>query len=759
MFAFFRTHQKLFLIVITVIIIITFSFFGTQRAMDGSSNNRIKDQVVSSTIDGSKIKKSEIDTLSYFLQREEEIASKVNIQSSVILKDFFETKFVGCLATKFFKNVSSDFQKKLEKAHKFVPYTHPQVDVISAENIWRFLAPSINVNLEALHKKTEFDPETFYLFLNLYLSQRNFSAEKLKKILWDQQTQCNWLKPDRTIMQENMNLFGFNSIVDWFGQDLVDLLSQVILNVADIAEHKGYKVSRNEALADLMKNSKDVLSRVQSGTIANSDSFKELLSAYGMREDTMVDVWRKVLLFRKYMNDIGEKVLLDNLSKSALSCCNKEKASIELYKLPKELELKSFEGLMKLQVYLDATASTASQKDKIAFPSSFLTAAEVEKKHPELVEKRYEVKFKHINLNEIGILIGEKKLWSWQLEDENYALLKNEFTQLKDLSDAKEKRFANLESLDQKIRGQVDGFSRKKILLSDKKIILDQLCNQKEEQRFIGIKTKTIKPVLKGIEDKNLFSALEKEKICAVDENVSEDSSLFCYSDNNEDFYRIALLSKAEAKTVVPFAEAVKEEILDSLLDSRLHSKYSALSDKEIDQMKDKNGSKKPLCEVKNQLGVLVFHDLLDKLDAKCKKSNITRDTLNAYATSYAYFNLKDIKEKMKDTSFDGTILGAWKLEKEELVVTAESKNQWLKDALLSKETPAVWSDVNIAADGNVSFYKFLEKQIDEKATKEEIDQAKKRLSNNAKQAALDDILSRLDDKNLLKFQITQLIE
>ena len=148
-----------------------------------------------------------------------------------------------------------------------------------------------------------------------------------------------------------------------------------------------------------------------------------------------------------------------NCKKLTISC-NKEKASIELYKLPKELELKSFEGLMKLQVYLDATASTASQKDKIAFPSSFLTAAEVEKKHPELVEKRYEVKFKHINLNEIGILIGEKKLWSWQLEDENYALLKNEFTQLKDLSDAKEKRFANLESLDQKIRGQVDGFSR-----------------------------------------------------------------------------------------------------------------------------------------------------------------------------------------------------------------------------------------------------------------------------------------------------------
>lgn len=757
MFAFFRAHQKLFYIVITVIIIITFSFFGTQRAMDGSSKIRIKDQVVSTTIDGRNIRKSEIDTISYFLVREEEVASKLNIHSSVFLKDFLESKLAETLAKKYFKNISLDSQKRLEKAQKFVPYVHPQVSMIAAENIWRYLAPDINPNLEALQKKSQYDLEAFNLFLNLYLNQRDFSSDRLRKILLEQQSQCHWIKPDRSIMNDDMNLFGFNSLVDWFGQDFVDLLSQVIINMAEVAENKGYKVSNDEALADLMRHAKEVLSKHHArGASPVGDYFREHLSIYGMRESTMIDIWRKILLFRKFMNDVGESVFLDNLSQGELFSFNKEKAMIELYKLPSELNVKDFESFMKLQVYLDAVGG---KKEGISLPSTFLSASDVEKKYPELVQKRYEVKIRHINLNEIGVIIGEKKLWAWQLEDGNYALLKDEFVQLKNLSCEKEKRFSNLESLDPKVRTDVDRFSRKKMLLADTKGILEELSKAKEEKKLIGIKSKGLKPSIRGIDDKNLSAALEKEQIFASDEEVKEGSPLFCYSDNNEDFYRVTLLSKNGDKSIVSFTEALNEEIIDSLLDAKLLGKYSNLSDKELDQIKDNDGKKKPFCEVKNELGALVFHDLLQKIDSKCKKNKLKRDTLDSYATSFSYFNLQDAKEKMQKPSFDGTIVGPWKIEKQEVAVTRQSEDDWLKEALFAKDNLPVWSDLHLGNDGTVSFFKFLNKQVDEKATLEEIAQTKKMLSNEAKQSALEDVLTELDSKLLIKFQIGRAIE
>lgn len=757
MFAFFRTHQKLFYVIITVIIIITFSFFGTQKAMDGSSKIRIKDKVVSTTIDGKNIKKSEIDSISYFLVREEEIASKLNIHSSVFLKDFLESKLADTLAKKYFKNISFDSQKRLDKAHKFVPYVHPQVSMISAENIWRYLAPEIAPSLEALQKKSEYDLEAFNLFMKLYLNQRNFSSDRLRKILLDQQSQCHWLKPDRSIMNDDMNLFGFNSIVDWFGQDFVDLLSQVIINVASVAETRGYKVSSSEALADLMKQSKEVLSKHHArGASSSGDYFREHLSIFGLRESSMVDIWRKVLLFRKYMNDVGESVFLDNLSQGTLLSFNKEKALVELYHLPSELNVKDFESFMKLQVYLE---SISGKNEAVVLPSTFLSASEVEKKHPELVQKKFDVKLKHINLNEIGVVIGEKKLWTWQTEDKNYALLKDEFVQLKNISDEKEKRFSNLEKLDPKVRAEVDRFSRKTMLLSDTKNILEELSKAKEEKKLIGIKLKSLKPILKGIDDKNLFAALEKEQIFASDEEVKEGSVLFCYSDNKEDFYRITLLSKSEEKSIVSFTEALNEEIVDALLDAKLHAKYSNLSAKELDQVKDKDGNKKPFCEVKNELGAIVFHDLLEKIDSKCKKNKIKRDTLDSYASAFSYFNLLEAKEKMQKSSFDGTLCGPWKIEKEEIGVTRQSDDEWLKEELFVKESAPSLSDLHIASDGTVSFFKFISKQVDEKATLEEIAQSKKMLSNEAKQSALEDLLSELDNKLLIKFQINSAVE
>lgn len=48
--------------------------------------------------------------------------------------------------------------------------------------------------------------------------------------------------------------FGYHTLEDWFGPRYVRLVAQFILNSAKVAEQKGYKVSKEEALADLMQH-------------------------------------------------------------------------------------------------------------------------------------------------------------------------------------------------------------------------------------------------------------------------------------------------------------------------------------------------------------------------------------------------------------------------------------------------------------------------------------------------------------------------
>lgn len=752
MFRFFRAHQKILFFVITAIIIITFSFFGTHSAFDRSYKKQAKDKIVSKTIDGKNIKQSEIESMTYFLIKEEELSSKINLQTSVIQKEFLETKLATTLAKKYFDEFCPLFEERFEKAKRFRPYVHPQVSFISAKSIWSQFSPEIITGLEALDKKTKFDAETFDIFSDLYLGQKRFSPETLKKVLLYQQSQYQWLSPDNRIIQDDMFIFGFNSIVDFFGYDFIDLISQVIINVAAMAEQKGYKVTSDEALLNLIHVSKETLCKKVDLTGENSnDCFRHFLNIFGLNEKMIVDIWKKILLFKNYMNDIGNTVILDNLTQDEISSFNKEKVNVELFRFSNQLHLTNFESFLKLQTYLKALFV---DNDSLDLPTKLLSVGEIEKKHPELIEKCYEVKLKRIKLNDIFPSIGEKRLWSWQLEDENYSNLKKEFTQLSNLPDDKEKRFSNLEKLDPIVRLEIDNFSRRKILLSDKKSILHELNNAKEETVKIGIKVKAISPVLKGIDDKKLSSILEKEKIYLKDEALDSLSPLFLYSDNDEDFYRITLLSKARDKSIVSYEDALKEDILDHLLDINLKKRYSQLSEKELSLFKDEKGNIKPFFEAKNQLGSLFFKDILRKLDRVKNELKIKDNSLDSYVTCFLFFNLKKVKEKMENFVPFEQMLSPWKIEKENITVNRFSKDSWLKDLLFSEKTPSTFSEVHIGLQiKDLCFYKFIGKEKDEKATFDEIAKTKKIFSDEAKRTLLGKFLNDLEGKKIIKIK------
>lgn len=752
MISFFRTHQKIFFIIITAIIIITFSFFGTHSAIEGTAKRHVKDKVVSKTVSGKEIMLSDLESLSYFLLREEEISARLNLQSSVLQKDFLENKVIIPLVKNYLDKFALDFQQKMEKIKKFTPYVHPQVDFISAKTAWKQFAPEIKGKLEELQKKDKFDIEAFSIFSDLYLAQNKFAPETLKRILLYQQAQYQWITPDVSLLNEDMNLFGFKTAIDWFGQDFIDLISQVILHVSSLAQQKGYKISDEEALADLIKHSKENFSQTK---IPDNALFKYSLDMYGMREKMIVSIWKNILLFRCYMNDCGEGVFVDNLCADEMTAFTKQKAQIDLYKFPKELQIKSFDEFIKLLTYLQAVCPRTTG---INLPTKYLPVETIEKNYPQLVEKRFEVKVKHLNLNNISLSIGEKKLWGWQTEDENFCLLAKEFPEIKNGFLEKEKRFSYLESLGPKSRQKIDNFSRKKILLKDPQFIRNELSKAPEVKKSIGIKGVGGKSPFQGVDVLRLASFLDKEKIQSEDISVKQDSPLFCYSDNDEDFYQITLLSQTEGKSIVSFADALQEEILDQLLDKKLEAKYAKLSDKEAFPFKNKEGVKKNLSEVKNQVALLAFKDILNKIDEKRKTANLSHlNSLDAYPVCYLYFNLLSLKEKLATNSQED-LLGLWQADKQKISVTIQSEDEWTKDVAFSNE-PFAWSAVHIDKDNQVFFFQIIEKATDEKATLEDLCKTKKVLSDEAKRVFMEDFIGRLEKDNLIKITVGRTIE
>lgn len=738
MFSFFRAYQKILFIIITAIIVITFSFFGTYSTIDHSSKHRKKDKVVA-TINGKKIKVSEIDELSYFLSREADLAMKLNCDLGTIKKDFFQTKLATMLYNSYFEKFKEEYAQKLLKVQTFTPYTHPQATFISAIEVWNKFNPDLVNKLENLQAKSSFDSEAFELFSDLYLLQCKFSPEMLKRILLYHQSYYQWIKPDNRLMNDDMALFGFNSLSDWVGQGFIDLVSQFILSSAAIAEEKGNKVTLDEAREDFNKNV--ILPLLNNNKYSKEDFQRYKNSLFEMKENDLIKIWQRVLLFRKYVNEVANSIFLDTLCEDEISAFNKEKNNILLFELPQELRLKSFEDFLKIQIYLKAVLDS---KDPLTANSKVKSIDAIEKKYPELIEKRFSLKVKHVNIKDLGLSIGEKALWVWQLKDENWSILKKEFIQLRSFDDSQEKRFQYLESLSKDVRNDVDQFSRKKMIIENFDQINLALENAQENGLDVGIKMRSKVSFLTGVSEENILPLLEK---------LSLDQSLSCYSDNKEDFYTIKVSSCNKEKNIVTLKDALSEKILDSLLDRALLEKYDSLSEDEMAQFKDKNGGKKSFSSIKDEIGALVFKDLLRKIDAKKGKVDFGKG-LDSYAKYFMYFYLQDIKNKLEkdqlsENSLDDQI---FKLERKNLSITRLSPDEVLKDAIFSKNKN-IWSDL-LYKDGIPFFYKFLNKESDEKKTYEDGFKLKSILSQDAKKEHAQKILNELIAKDLINFPL-----
>lgn len=594
MLQFFRKYQSYFFAITTFIIVISFSFFGTYNALP---SNALREQTAFTAIDGSNIPRSDLDEMVAFIATDSDDKRIFGgawgpnfLNDGFIKQDLLQTGLAQILVEAYPDLVAQELQQRLEKEKRYTLYTHPQAKFLTAEAAWAYFAPNIKTNFDLLRKADNaVAPAAFDARVALFLDERRFPAPMLRQVLRYQQKQYSWLSPDPSLERADLSLFGYHTIDDWFGPRFLRIVAEFTINSSKIAEQKGYKVSKEEALADLMRNAEisyqQNINNPYLGVTNSAEYFNEQLRHLNMDQNMAAKIWRQVLLFRRLFHDIGNAALVDPLTHQQFYAYAQETVEGDLYRLPEELRFNDARSLQKFELYLDAVAERSADKTALTLPTKFRTPDEVKKNAPELVQKRYSLLVAQVNKKELQTKVGLKEMWNWEVDDKNWERLKSEFPDLGiKQAETREQRTAALDSLDERTRARVDTFARAAIVDSHPEWLQKALQEAEPTQMQVGLRPIGGSSFIVGLDNrKELIRLLDAAPIGTSDNLSSEakeaSDKLSRFTADKNIFYRVTVLERIPQEEVLTFAEANNEGILDQLLDRKPDFKIEPLLD------------------------------------------------------------------------------------------------------------------------------------------------------------------------------------
>lgn len=726
MLEFFRKYQRYFYLVITVVTVISFSFFGTYSTI---TSDPIRDQVVFTAVDGSNIKRSTLDEMVVFLSTDGEDKLIYGgawgpnfFNDGAIKKDLLATGLGEILATQYIQELAPDLNQKFEKEKRFQLYTHPYAKYISVNTAWDYFSPSLKSAYEALIKsKNPSDAEALSARIRLFLGEKEFPAPMLAQVLRYQERQNGTVQPDPNLPYYDLSLFGYHTIDDWFGPKFVRLAAEFIINAAKIAEQKGYVVTKQEALADLLHNAEvsfqQNINNPNLGVASLNEYVNEQLRRLGMDQATAVKVWQEVLLFRRLFNDVGSSVLMDPLFQQQFVGYTNESVSGDLYRLSKELRLADYRALQKLELYLNAV-SKRSDYDIKSLPTSYLTLEEVEKKYPELVQKQYLLEISSVNKKALQAKVSLRDTWKWEVDEKNWNALKKQFPELGlKKGSTEEERLAALDSLDELTRTRVDLFARSAIVDEHPEWLDAALTAADPKVKIVGISSKGESSTFVGLKNGD-----------ALMKSLDAQPNLTSFTADNQTFYRINVLDRGPEKQILTFAEAKNSGLLDQLLDRELENHYTQVREVNAADFQNEDKSWKPFYEVEDKVAEKYFAKTLKALQDESGQTILPNDHAAMLRLS---FYAKAIKDKIQQNPANAVqylrskevetvqknklparkdLQDQWKWEKESIHITRGGEEDVIEKGEVFSLAKGAWTQVRTPPNGDIYFFQLQSK-------------------------------------------------
>lgn len=779
MLAFMRKHQKYFYAVITCVIVISFSFFGTYGTLSG---NAIHEQTAFTTVDGKEIPRSELEEMALFIGSDAEdkklfggIWGPNFLNDGVIRKDFLETGLAAVLAEAYAADLEEDFKLRSAKEKRFIPYQHPQAPFLSSISAWNYFAPSIPLYLKQLQEaKDPISPQAVEARIQLYQAEKKFPSPYLRQILVYQERQNRWIEHDESLDRQDLSLFGYHLIEDWFGPRFNKLIAEFIFNAAAIAEKNGYRVSKEETLSSLISNAaQSFRENRESGLVSvpnPTEYFDQQLIRMRLDKTKAIRIWQKVLLFRRLFDDVGQSIFVDTNGYKAFNRFANEVVVGDLYRLPEALRFSDFRTLQRFETYLDAVSKrTKEERQSLLLPKTFLSAAEIGKKNPELVQKKYELKISNISKKGLQTQVSVKETLAWELDQAHWSFLKTKFPELGlRKGDTVEERLFAINQLDSTTRMRLDQFVREQIVDSHPEWLskaLDEAPSRKEK----------ISLSLKG--PSQFFSGLEKgeELVILLDaaEIGKEASALKQISFDGDTYYRISVVSRSDDFEPLTFSEANKGSILDEIFDKALEVYYVQIRAEKPGLYQKADKSWKPLEAVRDQVATSYFSKTFDTIKSvlKARKDKDRYQNLEGEKlTPYRFVALGEIlKKSLEKNQKEASILTVaeeeagdlnrfseqFKWIRSSLNLARKTESHLLNSNLLFKQPLQTWSEVQPAPNGDLYFAFVKEKKSErglEDLVRDQVGRARFLLGSEAEKSYLRDLLPLLKEKKAISF-------
>jgi GcvH upstream region-like protein len=709
MLAFFRRYQKALLIVVTGVIITSFSFFGafrTYRQVGGFS-----DRIAGKWIDGKLSYEKEIQKLVRFLETDftdlwiVEGRGVVNLLNDGIVREFFQSGSLELIKERFFPLFEEELKEKIKSHKQYRPYVHPQ-KAIGMENLWKQIFPAF---YEDYHKflKEEDPKEAFNYLVALFLEEGVFPPSSIREMLSYQQKQYrNLLIEDPTIQSGDFSLFYAKNLSDWFGKKFTRILAQVIYNSALYAKDRGYKVSYQEASVHIQLVAKRHFDRLygeKSGAGDFEKFYRKQIALLGLDERELVLLWQKMLYARKLFQDVGGGVFVDaSIYKDFHDFASRE-VTLTLYELPKALQFKHEEDVEKWIFYREAVTG---KSDDVKPPTVYLPIEKIQAKAASLLEKKFLVKVAQIDTKELSLEIPLRKVWDFEVEEANFALLKEEFPSLASskTSNTVQGRALALKSLTDEEREKVDSIARQKILEAEPDLILSKITKANfSVPQIITVPKEGDLPIFGSLKNREaLLEALE-----------SSDERLSYYTENGVQFYRFQVIDRASDYTIMSFEDAEKKGVLHALL--------------------EKKKTKPTYQGEKKALFVSFMNEMREKVmrgDISFEEEKPLQGELLLLPKSPSLEELyRPIKKEVK-------------VERKELGSIFEER--------IFNEQPNSWSEVIVKKEENPFFYQIKENRVLEEKIAKSVEEATVLLGREARMHLIKEILDRIKEKGVL---------
>ena len=540
MLQFLRKYQKFFFLFVTIIVVTTFLFFGTYQAIAPSFQKDAESEPYVTQMCRF------LDTEEWMMSRKIFTANFLN--DGVISKEFLETGIGALVAKRFAEQFQEDFNACHAQEKNYSPYVHPYLPSLSAETLWQAFAPDMGVKLKVLQEgKGGFDARNA-----LFLAQKQFPPAFFTQILRYQEHNNPRVPTDPRLAKDDVTLFGYETLSDWYGKKYVESVANLIIQTAKTARKLGHKVSKGEVLAELLARSQETFQELE-GKIAlpvsDSKGFMQLyLNQIGMTEATAVKIWEDVTLFRRLMHEVGDAALADTLPLSQFYAFAYENALVELFQMPQECRLKSLAELEQLEAYL---AAVGKKDSALAIPQDYDALETVETKAPDLVGKRFTLYYAHTSKKTLEAKVSVKETVAWECDPHNWAHIKRQFPELAQKTG---EAFEILAKMEPKGRKLVDAFARKQIVDAHPEWIQEALITGQMLEKELFLSSNPNQKTFEGITDAKKFAA-----------QLELQNELICYSQDQSNYYRFLVENKSENKEILTFKEALKAGVLSSL--------------------------------------------------------------------------------------------------------------------------------------------------------------------------------------------------